>query len=80
MGIGPIIKRAVAEVSLAERRANKDQRGAGDLFSADLVADIGKRAANEHLVGPAHAVGDDNRAVSAIMRCQFPLDGEEIAD
>ena len=57
--------------AVGEDAADEDQRRAGDLRGFHLRLDVAQRAADDLLVGPADAIGDDHRAVGAIERRQI---------
>src|SRR5712691_10757 len=61
------VKAAVAAAA-GQGPANEDQRRPGDASLLCLVADIAERAAYQLLVRPADAIGDDRRAIRAVMR------------
>ncbi len=70
-----IVERAVPEIAhLAQHGTDHDQRGAGDLGRAHLFADVRQRAAQQHLVGPAHAIGHHHRAIGPVMGHQHAFD------
>src|SRR5262249_46733229 len=53
-----------------EHGADEDQRGECDLRRLHLLGQRGERAAQQHLVGPAHPAGDNDRGVRAVVWCQ----------
>ena len=57
--VSPVVKGGIAEVMGVEHGAHEDQRGAGELRFAHLLGDGRERAADDHLVWPGDAVGDD---------------------
>ena len=75
-----VVELALGVAARAEDVADQDQRGARDLGGADLLANIGKGAPDDLLVGPARAVDDANRAVGAVMRRQRLRDVPQISD
>src|SRR5712691_4553750 len=73
------VKAAVAAAA-GQGPANEDQRRPGDASLLCLVADIAERAAYQLLVRPADAIGDDRRAIRAVMRQTRADDPREVGD
>ncbi len=77
---GRVVEGGIAEIDVAQGRAEEDEGGAGDLLGAHLLADVRQRALDERLIRPADAVGDDDRAIRAVEGRQGALDHQEVAD
>ena len=80
MDVVGVVEAAVAEVAGRQHPPDQDQRGAGDLGGPYFLADVGKGAADDLLVGPGGAVDHGNRAVGTVDRRQFRLDVLQVAD
>ncbi len=59
---------------------DQDQRGTRDAGGFDHIADRRQRAAQDALVGPAHAVRHDDGAIGAVMRHEIAHDARQVVD
>jgi len=75
-GVEPALGRAVA----GEGRADQYQRGAGDARLLHLGTNVAEGAADQQLVGPADAIGDDRGAIGTVGRGQRVHDVREVVD
>src|SRR5215510_6081741 len=80
VAVAGVVEAAVGEVAILEDAADEDEGGARDLGGADGGSDGGERAADDLLVGPADANGDDGGTVGAVQRRQVGHDAADVAD
>ena len=74
------IEPAVVEIGPAQDTPYQNQRRSGDAGGFDLGSDIAKGAPDKLLVRPANPVGDDDRAVFAVMGHKIADHGGQIVD
>ena len=67
-------------VGLFEAAPDENQRRAGDFLFLDLLPDRFQCRVDIGLVGPAHTVGHDDRAVGTIERNEVAFDLAQVAD
>src|SRR5436190_20048058 len=75
-----IIESGVAKGLRIEHPANQDQRGSRELGGSYLRGDGRERPANDLLIGPGDAIGDNDWTVGAVMGSERALDIADVAD
>ena len=78
--IAGIVKRRIAELHIAQNRANHDECRSGQLGLTHVGLHIGKRRADIELVRPGRPVGNDHGTVGTVMRLERPAHIIEIAN